>query len=172
MTDRSLDRHLAMLAVDLADLRRASKSVGGTLNDAFVAAVTGGLRRYHEHHGAAVDDLRITLPISTRKEDDPPGGNRITLERFAGACGPGRSWPNAYVGPARSAGRLETTGVAISDAIAGTLNLLPSNVVGSMLKHVDFLASNVPGSACPSSWPGPRVRVTTSSGPRRARPST
>ena len=28
------------------------------LNDAFLAGVTGGLRRYHEQHGAPVDELR------------------------------------------------------------------------------------------------------------------
>ena len=149
MTDRSLDRRLAMLAVDLHDLKEAAKSAGGSLNDAFVASVTGGLRRYHEHHGAVVDELRITLPISIRKEDDPPGGNRITLERFA-----------VPVGLADPAERIRRTGercraarddraLPHSDAIAGTLNLLPSNVVGSMLKHVDFLASNVPGVNVP-----------------------
>jgi len=149
MTDRSLDRRLAMLTVDLQDLKRAGKSVGGTLNDAFVAAVTGGLRLYHERHGAAVDELRITLPISIRKENDPPGGNRITLERF-----------QVPVGLRDPAERMRRTGercraarddraLPLSDAIAGTLNLLPSNVVGSMLKHVDFLASNVPGVTVP-----------------------
>ena len=149
MTDRSLDRRLAMLAVDLDDLRKAAKSAGGTLNDAFVAAVTGGLRRYHERHGAHLGDLRMTLPISIRKENDPPGGNRITLERFA-----------VPVGLADPVERMRRTGelcraaqddraMPLSDAIAGTLNLLPSNVVGSMLKHVDFLASNVPGVNAP-----------------------
>jgi diacylglycerol O-acyltransferase len=33
----------------------------------------------------------------------------------------------------------------LTNAIAGPLNLMPSGVVGSMLKHVDFLASDVPG---------------------------
>ena len=37
----------------------------------------------------------------------------------------------------------------LSNAIAGTLNLLPSSVVGGMLKHIDFLASNVPGVRVP-----------------------
>jgi diacylglycerol O-acyltransferase len=36
-----------------------------------------------------------------------------------------------------------------TNAIAGTLNLLPTAVVGSMLKHVDFVASNVPGLTMP-----------------------
>jgi len=149
MTDRSLDRRLAMLTVDLDDLKQAAKSAGGTLNDAFVAAVAGGLRRYHERHDARVDDLRMTLPISIRKEDDPPGGNRITLERFTvpvGLAEPGERI--RHTGERCRAARGDRA-LPLSDAIAGILNLLPSNVVGSMLKHVDFVASNVPGVNMP-----------------------
>ena len=149
MTERSLDRHLDMVAVDLDDLKRAARSVGGTVNDAFVASLTGGLRRYHQLHGEEVDELRITLPISTRKEGDPPGGNRITLERFpvpVGLADPGRRI--RLTGERCRAARNDRA-LPLSDAIAGTLNLLPSGVVGSMLKHIDFLASDVPGVGKP-----------------------
>jgi WS/DGAT/MGAT family acyltransferase len=157
MTGRSLDRYLDMIAVDLGDLKRAARTVDGTVNDAFVAAVTGGLRRYHEHHGTRVGDLRITLPISTRKEGDAPGGNHITLERF-----------RVPVGLADVAERMRQIGhrcrtarddraVPMSDAVAGTLNLLPSGVVASMLKHIDFLASNVPGVPVPIFLAGAEV---------------
>ena len=149
MTGRGLDRHLDMIAVDLHDLKRAAKSVGGTLNDAFVSSVSGGLRRYHELHDVSVAELRVTMPISIRKANDPVGGNRITLERF-----------KVPVGMVDAAERVRVTGeqcrVAgddraqpLSDVIAGTLNLLPSGVVGSMLKHVDFVASNVAGLNAP-----------------------
>ena len=83
MKERSVARHLDLIEVELADLKRAAAAAGGSLNDGFMAAVTGGLRRYHEHHGEPVDELRVTLPISIRKPDDPPGGNHITLIRFA-----------------------------------------------------------------------------------------
>jgi WS/DGAT/MGAT family acyltransferase len=149
MTGRSLGRHLDMMAVDVHDLKRAAGAAGGTLNDAFVSSVTGGLRRYHERHGVSVGELRITLPISIRKEGDPAAGNRITLERF-----------KVPVGVADPAKRIRLTGqrcraarddraLPLTNAIAGTLNLLPSAVVGGMLKHVDFLASNVPGINIP-----------------------
>jgi WS/DGAT/MGAT family acyltransferase len=149
MTGRGLDRHLDMIAVDLHDLKRAAKSVGGTLNDAFVSSISGGLRRYHELHDVSVAELRITLPISIRKAEDPVGGNRITLERF-----------KVPVGMVDAAERVRVTGEQcraagddraqpLSDVIAGTLNLLPSGVVGSMLKHVDFVASNVAGVNAP-----------------------
>ena len=145
MTGRSLGRRLDLFEVGLDDLKRAGSAVGGTLNDAFVASVTGGLRRYHELHGAPVDELRVTMPISLRHDGDGVGGNHITLERFL-----------VPVGEADPAARIRVTGwrcraaryeeaLPLSDAVAGLLNLLPSGVIGSMLKHVDFLASDVPG---------------------------
>ena len=149
MTGRSLDRHLDLFEVDLGDLKRAGGVVGGTLNDAFVAAVTGGLRRYHELHGAPVSELRVTMPISLRHEGDPEGGNRITLERFTVPVA--ETDPGARVretGWRCRAARYEEA-LPLSDSVAGLLNLLPSGVIGSMLKHVDFLASNVPGVRIP-----------------------
>jgi diacylglycerol O-acyltransferase len=149
MTRRSLDRYLDLFEVDQADLKRAGGAVGGTLNDAFVAAITGGMRRYHELHAAPVAELRVTMPISLRREGDPEGGNRITLERFTVPVS--EADPGARVrmtGWRCRAARYEEA-LPLSDAVAGVLNLLPSGVIGSMLKHVDFLASNVPGVQLP-----------------------
>ena len=145
MTRRGLDRHLDMIVVDLHDLKRAASSVGGTLNDAFVSSVSGGLRRYHELHGVSVAELRITLPISIRKADDPVGGNRITLERFKVPVGVGDAAERVRITGEQCRVARDDRAQSLSDVIAGTLNLLPSGVVGSMLKHIDFLASNVPG---------------------------
>jgi WS/DGAT/MGAT family acyltransferase len=149
MTGRGLDRHLDMLAVDLEDMRQAAHSVGGTLNDVFVASVTGGLRRYHELHHAKVEDLRITLPISIRKDDDPTGGNRITLERFTLPVGVADPAARVRLTGERCRSARDERAIPFSNSIAGTLNLLPSRVVGSMLKNVDFVASNVPGVNMP-----------------------
>ncbi len=149
MTARSLDRHLGMAAVELADLKRAAASAGGTLNDAFLAALTGGLRRYHERHGHGVDELRVTLPISIRREGDPPGGNRITLQRFAvpvALADPGR---RIQLIGRRCQAAQDDRAVPFSNAVAGTLNLLPSGAVAGMLRHIDFVASDVPGIGVP-----------------------
>jgi diacylglycerol O-acyltransferase / wax synthase len=145
MRRRGLGRHLDMIEVDLGELKAAGAAVGSTVNDAFVASVSGGLRRYHALHGATVKDLRVTMPISMRRASDPVGGNRITLERFTvpvGEADPGTRV--RMTGWLCRAARYEEA-LPLSDIVAGVLNLLPSGVVGSMLKHVDFLASDVPG---------------------------
>jgi len=71
----------------LADLKAAGRAAGGSVNDAFLAALLGGFRRYHEHFGVPVDLLPMALPISLRTADDPAGGNRFAGARFAGRSG-------------------------------------------------------------------------------------
>ena len=82
MSRRGLTRRLGVLEVPFGQLRAAAHHGGGALNDAFVAAVAGGLRRYHEKHDVTVGDLHLTMPMSLRQEGDDLGGNRITIMRF------------------------------------------------------------------------------------------
>ncbi len=90
------------------------------------------------------------MPISIRTESDGPGGNRITLARFRVPAG----LPDPARADARDASGSPTRGApnrhsAMTQGIATGLNLLPASFLGGMLKHVDFLASNVPGFPMP-----------------------
>jgi diacylglycerol O-acyltransferase len=165
MRRRGVIRHFEVAEMLLHDLRRAAAAAGGTINDGFMAGVTGGLRRYHERHAAPVDQLRVTLPISIRTPEDPIGGNRLTLIRFA--------VPVAQADPAariRELARLcraaqDERSLQYTDGIAATLNLLPRLVVGGMLKHIDFLASNIPGFTFPVYLAGVPVERLVTFGP-------
>jgi WS/DGAT/MGAT family acyltransferase len=165
LTGRSVTRHLDILEMELADLKRAAASAGGSLNDGFMAAASGGLRRYHEHHDAPVDELRVTLPISIRKPDDTPGGNHITLIRFAVPVSD--SNPGSRI---RAMGRLcrvarDERSLRYTGAIAATLNLLPRAFVGGMLKNIDFLTSDIPGFSFPVYLCGARMERYVAFGP-------
>ncbi len=149
MTERHLSWHYDVVELPLDELRAAAKSVGCSLNDGFLAGIGGGLHRYHERHGADVDELRLTMPISIRKADDPIGGNRITLQRFRVPIGVEDPVARMQAVHERCASVRSEKSLPLTNAIAGTLNLLPRGVVGGMLKHVDFLASNVPGIPVP-----------------------
>lgn len=145
MTQRSTIRRLGVHQVPLAQLRQAAHRGGGALNDAFLAGVTGGLRRYHEKRGLAVGDLHLTMPVNLRTDADPIGGNRITLMRFdvpAGITDPAQRI--AAIHRQASAVRHERS-LPYTQAIAGALNLMPRAYIGSILRHVDFVASDVPG---------------------------
>lgn len=165
MTQRSLRRELAFLDVPTADLKRAAKTAGGTLNDAFMAGITGGLRRYHEVHGTTVGELRVTLPISLRAEDDPMGGNRITLMRFAVPVGDPDPVFRMRAIHRRCRDVRDEPAVPHTNGVATGLNLLPAAVIGGMLKHVDFLASNVPGIPVPVYLAGAQVTGYYAFGP-------
>lgn len=162
---RRLARTFDVLEMPLPDLHRAGHHAGGHLNDAFLAGVTGGLRRYHERHGSPVDELRVTLPISLRRPGDPPGGNQITLVRLTVPVNP--SDPVERMRAIRDVverWRAEPS-LAFTQPIAMVLNLLPPRIVGGMLKHVDFLASNVPGFPVPIYLSGAEVLAYYPFGP-------
>jgi WS/DGAT/MGAT family acyltransferase len=73
----SVSRRFALLEVPVEDLRRAAHAAGGTLNDALVAGVAEGFRRYHADFGASPEAMVTAVPINVRREDDPLLGNRI-----------------------------------------------------------------------------------------------
>src|ERR1035441_7364063 len=130
-------------------LQQAAARAGGTVNDVFVAALAGALHRYHLQHGSDVDGLRLTLPVSLRREGDPPGGNRFTPVRF--------TLPIAERDPGkriREVGALcrkwrEEPALPLTDAIASVLSQLPpaatTAVMGALLKGIDMVATNVRG---------------------------
>ena len=165
MTARHMAWHYDVVQFPLADILQTARASGVKLNDAFLSGVTAGLRRYHERHGEQVDELRVTMPVSIRKDGDPLGGNRITLMRF-----------KVPVGITDPAERMRETrdrcepmktdrSLPFTDALAGALNFLPRAYVSGMLKHMDFLASNVPGIPVPLYLSGARVNGFYAFGP-------
>ena len=165
MVDRHRHTRFETIEIPLDDLRRAAGAARGTLNDGFLAGITGGLRRYHQANGAEVEDLRVAMPVSLRTSADDAGGNHVTVMRFTVPVGV----PDAEerIRRLHDIGRRirQERSLAHTEAIAGFLNLMPNGVIGSMLKHIDFLASNVPGVPVPLYLEGVRVRRYVPFGP-------
>jgi len=161
MRARSTRLAFAAFDVDLPRLHAAARAAGGTLNDAFVTGVGGGLRRYHQAIGHPVDRLRITLPVSIRRPDDAPMVNRFTPVRFEVPLVPPE--PALLLPLLGSIIRQWRQGPALglSDAMATVLSVLPApalaGVFGALLRNVDFVATNVPGLAAPAYLAGARV---------------
>ena len=158
MTERKLASHFRTVDVPTAQLHAAAKAAGGKLNDGFLAGITGGLRRYHERHDATVDELRVAMPISIRDRGDGIGGNHVTVLRFkvpVGIADPASRIRSLHE---VAGSKREERSLAHTEAIAGVLNAMPRGVLGSMLKRVDFLASNVPGVPTPMYLAGAEVQ--------------
>jgi hypothetical protein len=109
--------------------------------------------------------LRAVVPINLRTGNDTSWGNRITLQRVtlpAGELDPGARMREVHrvTQAARKEPSLPVTGI-----IAGALNMLPVGYVGGVLKHVDFLASNVTGSPIPGYIAGSKITGLFAFGP-------
>lgn len=165
VTDRGLNRRLGVHEVPKPLLREAAHRCGGALNDAFIAGVAGGLRRYHDKHGVTVGDLHLTMPVSLRTASDDIGGNRITLMRFDVPVGETDPAARIRAIHLRSGAVRDERSLPYTQAIAGALNLMPRWYIGSILRHVDFLASDVPGVPVPVFLGGARVRAQYAFGP-------
>jgi WS/DGAT/MGAT family acyltransferase len=169
ISGRSLDRRIGTLTFGLDDMKRAAKRAEGTLNDTFVAAVLGGLRRYHEARASEVDELRMMMPINIRGENAGLGGNHFTTARLVVPLMVAD--PEARVREVSDRCRRlrAEPAVALSENLAAILNRLPRRVAtalfGSMLKGTDFITSNVPGSSFPLFMCGSRVEEMYAFGP-------
>ncbi len=165
MTERRLGWRYHMLDVPLPELKAAAAMADGTLNDGFLAGIAGGLACYHATHGSSVEELRVTMPISTRTAGDAPGGNHVTLVRFAVPLGDHHPISRMISIDRSTTSLRHEPAIGWSEAIAGALNLLPTSVAGGMLKHVDVLASNVPGFDQPVFLGGARLDAFYAFGP-------
>lgn len=165
MTERQLAGAYRTLVVDQQALHDAAAAHGASLNDAFLAGITGGLRRYHAHHGAEVDRLRMAMPISIRSDQDEAGGNHVTVMRFEVAVDDSNPAHRMRATREQVRGLRAERSIPITNLVAGALNLMPRGVIGSMLKHVDFLASNVPGVPVPLYLAGSKVEQFFPFGP-------
>ena len=170
MTGRSLSVRFATLEVPVAGLKAAAKVADGKLNDAFVAAVAGGLRRYHLQHGSSVRTLRMTMPINIRTEGSTEGGgNRFVPARFPFPVDVEDPVERMKVLRELLARQRHEPALALTDPLAGLLRRLPTSVTtgvfGSMLKGIDVVTSNVPGVPVPVYLAGARMEAQYAFGP-------
>lgn len=154
MTGRSLSVRFSTLTLPLDELRAAARAADGTLNDAFVAAVAGGLRRYHEQQGASVEELRMTMPINVRTAaTEGVAGNQFVPARFPVPISIVDPLERMQAVAALVRSQRGEPALALTQPLAGLLNRLPTTVTtgvfGGMLKGVDFVTSNVPGAPVP-----------------------
>ncbi len=149
---RSLNRRFESHDVALSDLRGAAKAHGASVNDAYIAAVCGALRLYHEGMGLPVDTLPLAIPISLRSGDDPVAGNQWSGVRIAAPVGE----PDPVVRmrivreqvlTARSEPAMNALGV-----VASAMAWLPAQTIsalGDTGTGADVQASNIPGNPHP-----------------------
>ena len=144
MTGRSINYHYGAFQLPFAQLRTAAKSVGHTVNDAYLAAVAEGLGEYHRRQGAPVAQLNLNMPISLRKSDDF-GQNAVTIAHF--------QVPTTEVDPVTLMAEISRTVTAwraepaleFADKLGEISRFIPFDVIAAAATASDVTASNVPG---------------------------
>lgn len=152
MHGRSPASELRVLQVPLQALRGAGRAGGGTLNDAFVAAVAGGVARYHEDHNAPAAQVRVNMPVDVRTGRDMSAGSRWVPARFPLPIDSGDpvARMHALVPLLRQA--RDEPALALSDTFHRLLTALPQSVTSisaAMLKGCDLAITTIPGPPIP-----------------------
>ncbi|QSR29131.1 hypothetical protein CFI00_01175 [Nocardioides sp. S5] len=131
----------------LEPLRTVARQGGGTLDDAAVALVLGGLRRYHARRGSDVRELPVGVRVSLDRADDL--GNRFAQALISG--------PLAIEDPVDRVAAVRgevlslhtERALEVLDAAAPVVNRMPAFVGASALRTA------VPPDAFVLTLPGP-----------------
>jgi diacylglycerol O-acyltransferase len=165
---RSLTSRTVVLELPLTELRAAAKAVDASVNDAYLAALSGGLGRYHEALGVPVEALPLTLPVSLRTGDDPASGNRFTGVSIAAPIGEPDPAERIRLIRAQVIARKSEQALDVMERLAPVLNLLPDETLLEVTERItppDIQASNVPGYAQETFLAGARVDRQYALGP-------
>ena len=117
-----------------------------------MAGAAGGAGAYHRAQGTDVEELRISMPVSTRS-DRSAGGNAFTPTRVLVPAGPD---PEPSASPRSAPGcrsRRSERALGFTELLAGLVNVLPTSllvrVAKAQVETVDFTTSNVRGAPWP-----------------------
>jgi WS/DGAT/MGAT family acyltransferase len=138
-----------VLECSLADIKAAGRAVGGSVNDAYMAALLGGVARYHHAKAIPLNNIPVVMPVSIRRPDDLRGGNKFAGAFFAGPAGDAD--PADRIAAVRGAS-LAVRGEPALDflgAVSPVLSRIPFGLLrlllGKAAPRVDLSGSNVPG---------------------------
>ena len=161
LRDRGLGRWFGVLEVGLPELKTAAKAAGGSVNDAYVAALLGGFARYQRARGQEPSPVPMGMPVNMRTASDPSGGNRFTAVRFVGPATVDD--PTERIAKVRAIvlGLREDPAIDALDMAAPVLSRLPTWLLAnwylSQSTGLDLQASNVAGVPVPVYLAGARI---------------
>ena len=165
---RSLNRRYEALDFPLGDLRAAGKSLGCSVNDAYLTSIAAGLRRYHEGLGVPVEAIGLAMPVNARDASATTAGNQwsaVTIRLPIAGTDVGRRMRQVreQVLTARTTSTVDPTQI-----VAPLLAWLPQQLLagtGTGGMGFDVQASNVPGHSSDRYIAGARITRSVPIGP-------
>ena len=161
-SEASGTRRTAGVVVDLDDVHRIRKAVGGTVNDVLIAVVAGALRRWLDERGDGSEGVapRALIPVSRRRPRTAhPQGNRLsgylidcpwtTRTRSGGCVRCARRWTATRTpGPTGAPARSPSSRIMCRPSATGSAGPWSARPPGS------GSTSSSPASPCPASASG------------------
>jgi WS/DGAT/MGAT family acyltransferase len=147
LRDGGVGYRFITLDVPLGTLKAAGKAAGGSVNDAFLAGLLGGVRRYHDERGVTVEHLPMAIPVSMRTADDPMGGNRFAGARFVAPVG--EADPQTRIAAVHRfiAKARQEPAIGFAELVAPVLSVLPGWILTQIAEQMttanDLQASNM-----------------------------
>jgi WS/DGAT/MGAT family acyltransferase len=146
-TERSLRRRFDTVDVPLAAAKEAAHALGGTVNDLFVTGALAAAGEYHRRAGTPVEELRVAMPISTRRGDKGAGGNLFSPSQTVLPTGAMEPRERFALVRDRLAQTKAEPALGAVESLAGALNQLPHpRLVWAGWRAsstVDFVTSNM-----------------------------
>ena len=145
-TERSLSRWFGTTVLSLDDVRSAAHHLGGSVNDLFIAGAVDAASEVHRAAGAPVDELRVSMPVSTR-HDRSAGGNAFSPTQMLAPTGP-MSPEERFAAMHDILSKIkEERAIVALEGAANAASILPSAAIVRTGQHlagaVDFVCSNV-----------------------------
>jgi diacylglycerol O-acyltransferase len=151
-------RRIRWLRTELEDLKAVKNGLGGTVNDAFLALVTGALRRWLRDRGVRTEglELRGCVPVSVRTEDQQGElGNKITMMTCPLPVYADEAERRFKIVSESMRGLKESKQALGAEVIAGLQEFAPPTVfarasrLGFSSRLYNLLVTNVPGPQFP-----------------------
>lgn len=145
-------RTVGRMGLPIKPMQAIAKAMGGTLNDALLAVVDGGSRRYLKAHAKAPSRPLVGLiPVSLRDADDKGSGTKVSVI----LCPLGKSdatmaerLPQIVANMDRSKTEIRKLSKAAATSYSTTLFLIAQGLHRTQLAMpaANFTVSNVPGT--------------------------
>ncbi|RFD24981.1 wax ester/triacylglycerol synthase family O-acyltransferase [Mycobacterium uberis] len=151
LRQRSLATRTEAIEIRLSDLRAAAKAGGGSINDAYLAGLTGALYRYHKALGVSISTLPMSVPVNMRTKADKASGNRFIGVNLAAPLGTIDPAARMQKIRAQMIQRRDEPAVNIIGSLMPLMAVLPAPMLDVIVDSIvgsDVHASNIP------SYPG------------------
>ena len=166
-------RRTDYVTVPLDDIHRVRHAYGTTVNNAVLAVVAGGLRRYLERHDVDTDTMHAFVPVN-RRADGARGslGNQIAMTYPALPVGePDRDLRvRKVIDAVRQTA--ESGQAAATSSLVSLLGLAPAPIAGTLNRVMQFhsglfnlTVTNVPGPPVPVHFLGRQLELIVGSTP-------